>query len=221
MADGTGGHNAGEVASQLAVEAIRGFLLLTNGGEAVTWPYGLDPKLSFDANRLLTSMKLANRRVFKVSESRDAYTGMGTTAVAMLVHHDHVIYSSVGDSRLYSFVNNRLQQLTRDHSWIAELLAREPTLDETDLANHPMRDVLTNVIGAGATLDVDVSERPLIPGELLLLCSDGLYGALGDAAIASILATRSSIVSMAERLVETALEGDARDNITAVLVQCD
>jgi serine/threonine protein phosphatase PrpC len=221
VADGMGGHNAGEVASQLAVEAIRGFLLLTNGGEAVTWPYGLDPKLSFDANRLLTSMKLANRRVFKVSESRDAYTGMGTTAVAALLHRDHVIYSSVGDSRLYSFVNNRLQQLTRDDSWIAELLAREPTLDKTDLANHPMRYVLTNVIGAGATLDVDVSERPLIPGELLLLCSDGLYGALGDGTIASILATRSSIVSMAERLLETALEGDARDNITAVLVQCD
>lgn len=221
VADGMGGHNAGEVASRLAVDAIRGFLMLTRGGEAVTWPYGLDPQLSFDGNRLLTSLKLANRRVFKASEGRDEFTGMGTTAVALLVDGDHAIYSSVGDSRLYSYRDHRLEQLTRDDSWVAEILAREPGLDETYLSRHPMRHVLTNVIGARDTMEVQVRERTLLPGERLLLCSDGLYRELGDATIASILSEGSPVASVAERLVETALGGAAADNITAVLIECD
>ena len=220
VADGMGGHNAGEVASRLAVDAIRGFLILTRGGEAVTWPYGLDPKLSFDGNRLLTSLKLANRRVFKASESRDEFTGMGTTAVALLIDGDHAIYSSVGDSRLYSCIDSRLEQLTRDDSWVAEILAREPGLDEVYLSRHPMRHVLTNVIGARDTIEVQVEERDLVPGERLLLCSDGLYRELGDGAIASILSDRSSVASVAEKLIETALRGAAADNITAVVVGC-
>jgi protein phosphatase len=221
VADGMGGHNAGEVASRLAVEAIRGFLMLTRSGEAVTWPYGLDPELSFDGNRLLTSLKLANRRVFKASESRDEFTGMGTTAVAVMVDGDHAIYASVGDSRLYSHLDNRLEQLTRDDSWVAEILAREPGLDEAYLARHPMRHVLTNVIGARDTMEVQVRERDLVPGERLLLCSDGLYRELGDARIGSILSERSPVASIAERLIETALRGAAADNITALLIGCD
>ena len=221
VADGMGGHNAGEVASRLAVEAIRGFLMLTRGGEAVTWPYGLDPDLSFDGNRLLTSLKLANRRVFKASESRDEFTGMGTTAVAVLIDGDHAIYSSVGDSRLYSYRDNRLEQLTRDDSWVAEILAREPGLDEAYLSRHPMRHVLTNVIGARETIEVQVRERTLAPGERLLLCSDGLYRELGDARIASILSEQSPVASVAEKLIETALRGAAADNITALLIGCD
>ena len=221
VADGMGGHNAGEVASRLAVDAIRGFLMLTRGGESVTWPYGLDPELSFDGNRLLTSLKLANRRVFKASESRDEFTGMGTTAVALLIDGDHAIYSSVGDSRLYCYLDNRLEQLTRDDSWVAEILAREPDLDEAYFARHPMRHVLTNVIGARDTIDVQVRERAFVPGERLLLCSDGLYRELGDRTIAAILSERSPVASIAEKLVETALRGAASDNITAVVIGCD
>ena len=221
VADGMGGHNAGEVASRLAVEAIRGFLVLTRGGESVTWPYGLDPDLSFDGNRLLTSLKLANRRVFKASESRDEFTGMGTTAVAVLIDGDQAIYASVGDSRLYSYRDNRLEQLTRDDSWVAEIRAREPGLDEAYLSRHPMRHVLTNVIGARETIEVQVRGRTLTPGERLLLCSDGLYREVGDARIASILAEQSPVASVAENLLETALRGAAADNITALLIGCD
>jgi len=218
VADGMGGHNAGEVASQLAVEAIRNFLVRTNDGESVTWPYGLDPKLSFNSNRLLTSLKVANRRIFKVSESRDDYTGMGTTAVAVLIDRDRIIYSSVGDSRLYAYADSRLQQLTRDDSWVAEILARDPGLDATYLAHHPMRHVLTNVLGARDAIEVSVSERPLVPGDRFLLCSDGLHGSLGDQTIASILAEGLSVIKTAERLIEAALSGTASDNITAVVI---
>ena len=110
VADGMGGHNAGEIASKLAIESVRGFLLRTSDSDDCTWPYGIDPTLSFNANRLMTSLKLANHCVFKVGESRDEYTGMGTTAVAVVISHGRLIYSGVGDSRIYSFVEGRLQQ---------------------------------------------------------------------------------------------------------------
>ena len=102
VADGMGGHNAGEVASKLAVEAIRGFLERSRNGEDFTWPYGLNPSLSFLANRLMTATKLANRRVVKAGESRDEYTGLGTTVVVALIEDGQLAYTGVGDSRIYS-----------------------------------------------------------------------------------------------------------------------
>jgi protein phosphatase len=221
VADGMGGHNAGEVASKLAVEAVQGFLVRTRDGDDCTWPYGIDPKLSLNANRLMTSLKLANRRVFKVGEDQDDYAGMGTTAVAVLVDCDRLIYAGVGDSRIYSFVEGRLQQLTTDDSWIVEVLAREPGMDQTSLLHHPLRNVLTNVIGARGTIEVTVTERPLRDGELLLLCSDGLHGAVDSKTIEGILASGSSVDGIAERLVQAALQGAANDNITALVVRYD
>lgn len=221
VADGMGGHNAGEVASKLAVEAVQGFLVRARDGDDCTWPYGIDPKLSLNANRLMTSLKLANRRVFKVGENRDDYAGMGTTAVAVLVDRDRLIYASVGDSRIYSFVEGRLQQLTTDDSWISEVLAREPGMDETALLHHPMRNVLTNVIGARGSIEIIVTERPLRDGELLLLSSDGLHGAVESKTIEGILASGSPVDVIAERLVQAALQGTASDNITALVVRYD
>lgn len=221
VADGMGGHNAGEVASKLAVEAMQGFLVRTEDSDDCTWPYGIDPKLSFNANRLMTSLKLANRRVFKVGENRDDYTGMGTTAVAVLIEYDRLVYAGVGDSRIYSFVEGRLQQLTADDSWIAEVLAREPGMDETALLHHPMRNVLTNVIGARVTIEVTVTERPLRDGELLLLCSDGLHGAVDSKTIEGIVASGASVDRIADELLQAALQGTASDNITALVVRYD
>lgn len=219
VADGMGGHNAGEVASKLAIEAVRGFLLRTREGDDFTWPYGINPQLSFDANRLMTALKLANRRVFKAGESHDEYTGMGTTVVAGLVEDGRLIFSGVGDSRIYSFLDNRLQQLTQDDSWVATVLAREEGVSPATLAEHPMRHVLTNVIGAREQTDMDVAERPLSAGETLLFCSDGLHGAIDDRTIQAILAEGSDVKVLADRLVQTALERNGSDNITALVVR--
>ncbi|MEO8070179.1 MAG: protein phosphatase 2C domain-containing protein [Acidobacteriota bacterium] len=221
VADGMGGHNAGDVASKLAVESIRSFLERSRGGDDVTWPFGINPTLSFPGNRLMTAVKLANRRVFKTGESRDEYTGLGTTIVAALVEDGQLMYSGVGDSRIYSFVDGRLEQLTQDDSWVATVLAREPGTDETLLASHPMRHVLTNVLGAREHLDVEVGERPLTPGETLLFCSDGLHGTLDDAMLAHVLASGRPVDVVAEALLERALAGDASDNITALVVRFD
>ena len=109
----------------------------------------------FDANRLLTAVKLANRRVFKIGESREEYTGMGTTVSIALFNGDRFIHVSVGDSRIYSLTDGGLVQLTRDDTWIAMMGNSEANM----IANHPMRHVLTNVIGARDQLECSVEER--------------------------------------------------------------
>ena len=221
VADGMGGHNAGEVASRLAIEAIRGFLVRTTEDHDITWPYGINPELSFNANRLMTSLKLANRRIFRVAENRDDYAGMGTTSVAVLIEDGRLVYAGVGDSRIYSFVDGRLEQLTSDDSLIEEMLAQDSGMDRESLLHHPMRNVLTNVIGARETLAVAVVERPLRVGEVLLMSSDGLHGALDRETMEGILAGGAPIDVLAERLVETVLQGTAKDNVTALVVRYD
>jgi serine/threonine protein phosphatase PrpC len=202
VADGMGGHNAGEVASRIASETIRSFL---------------DPHLSYNANRLLTAVKLANRRVHRTSEGRDEYTGMGTTVVVALVEGDRVAFAAVGDSRIYAFAGGHLEQLSRDDSWVTTL-EREGGLDEGAASRHPMRHVLTNVLGARADVEAQVGERPLTAGERLLLCSDGLHGVLDAGTIAGILAGHGDARAAADTLVATALAQGATDNVTAVVV---
>jgi protein phosphatase len=220
VADGMGGHQAGEVASHLAVDTLRTFLEATHGDRDLTWPYGFDPRLSFNGNRLVTAVKLANHRVFQEGEGQQAYSGMGTTIVAALIERSHVTFCSVGDSRLYLMSPGSFVQLTHDDSWVATVLANEPGVDEASLAHHPMRHVLTNVIGARDETEVEVGECPLKRGDTLLLCTDGLHGMLDDATLQLILAAAGSSKEMAERLVGAALERQATDNVTVVIVRC-
>lgn len=230
VADGMGGHSAGEVASQLAIEAIVGFIRRSAEGSEFSWPYGIDPKLSFDGNRLRTAIYLANRRVFRAAEANDDYTGMGTTVVCALLAGDKserldkldkLIVGHVGDSRLYMKSDAGLQQLTRDDSWAATILANELGADKAALSKHPMRNVLTNVLGARDHTDVHLAEVPLMGNERLLLCSDGLHSVLDDRAIDELLTANAGVEPAARALVAAALDGGSRDNVTALLVQCD
>jgi serine/threonine protein phosphatase PrpC len=219
VADGMGGHQAGEVASHLAIETIRTFLASTQGDRDLTWPYGFNPALSFNGNRLLTAVKLANRRVYQAGEEEQSYAGMGTTIVAALIEQDRLTFCGVGDSRLYVLKPESFDQLTHDDSWVATVLAKEPGVDEATLARHPMRHVLTNVVGARDETEVEVGERPLENGETLLLCSDGLHGTIDDQTMSTILAERGNLEELAERLIAAALEREASDNVTALLVR--
>ena len=139
VADGMGGHNAGEVASQLAIEAIKGFLDRSRNAEDFTWPYGLDPSMSFQSNRLMTAIKIANRRVFKAGESRDDYTGLGTTVVVALVADSRLTFCGIGDSRLYLYANGTLEQVTQDDTWTATILGRGLGRREVHRAPSPAR----------------------------------------------------------------------------------
>src|SRR4051812_7892819 len=218
VADGMGGHNAGEVASQLALDTIKAFLTKSASSDDFTWPFGFSPTLSFAANRLMTAIKVANRRVFRASEERSEYTGMGTTVVAAIVEGGRVAFSGVGDSRIYSFAGNQLRQITKDDSWVV-MLMKESGLDASAFEKHPMRHVLTSVVGARPELDVTVEEMDLVEGQTLLFCSDGLLGGVSDEDIANVLRSEPEIERAAETLVTLGVERDGKDNVTVALAR--
>lgn len=219
VADGMGGHSGGEVASQMAVDTITGFLERARGGEEFTWPFGIDPARTFEANCLATSMRLANRGIFQQAESHTELSGMGTTMVAALVRDSVVTFCGVGDSRIYSFVDGRFVQLTRDDSWLADLLDGDDSVDEKTLASHPMRHVLTKVIGAQDDVELELFERELGADETLLFSTDGLHGFVDGNAIADVLRSSPGLESAAQKLIDCALARGGNDNVTVLLVR--
>ena len=218
VADGMGGHSAGEVASRLAVEALVGFIRRSQEETDVSWPYGIDPTLSLQANRLRTAINLANRRVFRAAESHDDYTGMGTTVVAALVAHDRLIVGSVGDSRLYLLSGDSLVQMTQDDTWAATMLAERGEKDPIALAHHPMRHVLTNVLGLREQAEIHVSERDLADGEILLLCTDGVHNVVDRETLATLLSSGPELQTIANAIVTAALERGSSGSWTLTYV---
>jgi serine/threonine protein phosphatase PrpC len=219
VCDGMGGHNAGEVASRMAVETISAFVERSAVEKEITWPWGLDAGLSFDANRLKTAIRLANSRVFQAADNREELTGMGTTVVALLISGDHMTIGSAGDSRCYLVRDGQLKQLTRDDSWVSAALG-EGILNSDDVEHHPLRNVITKAVGARDTIDLDLVEHELQPGDVVLLCSDGLHGMVSDQDIARILASPpDSLEEASARLVAAANEAGGRDNVTVVLLR--
>lgn len=217
VADGMGGHQAGEVASRVASEAALGFIARSAAGHDFTWPFGVNPRVSMTANRLMTAIKLANRRVHRHAEQAADYVGMGTTLSIVLQTGPSLALASVGDSRVYAFRNDQLDLLTEDDSWAA-MLAKQVGVTPDKARQHPMRNVLTSVVGAKPDLDVEVIEMEA--GDCtLLLSSDGLHGALDDERIAHILRTTPDPAGAAAALIDAALAADSsHDNITAVVV---
>ena len=220
VADGMGGHSAGEVASSLAVETIAGFIRRTEADAEFSWPYGIEPGLSFLANRLRTAVHLANRRVFRAAERYDEYTGMGTTVVGALIAGTRLAVANAGDSRLYMYANGGLIQLTHDDTWAATVLASQGSSNPAAPAES-MRRVLTNVLGAREEAEVRLSEHELTRGDMILLCSDGLYSVVDDGALEKLLSAGGRPAELVPQLIETALARGARDNITAVLARFD
>jgi serine/threonine protein phosphatase PrpC len=216
IADGMGGHNAGEVASRLAVEAVDAFFRKTIIDEDFTWPFGFDTQQSFDSNRLATAVRLANRKVFRAAEEQAEYVGMGTTLVTATLDGACLTYASVGDSRLYVFDGRTLQQMTRDDSWIV-MLREQANVDLEALRRHPMRHVLTSVIGARGDLDVPVGEVNLAPGDTILMSTDGLHEAVAHETMVAALAEATDLPDAAARLLAAALATGGHDNISLIL----
>jgi len=220
VCDGMGGHNAGEVASQMAIETLTAFIRKSAGEEKdITWPYGLEKELSFEANRLKTAIRLANKRVFKAADNREDYTGMGTTVVAALVS-DHVMtIGSAGDSRCYLLRDGRLKQLTQDDSWVSAAWA-EGILSASEIERHPLRNVITKAVGAKDTLELDTIEHHLVRGDVAMLCSDGLHSMLNDEQILGALSPMPSrLDEAAGRLITAANEAGGKDNVSVVLLR--
>lgn len=204
VADGMGGHNAGEVASALAVSVIRE-VFETSGNPP--------------SEALLTrAVQLANERILTAAAEQPAHSGMGTTVVAVLVIDERAFYTSVGDSRVYLWRSGRLTQLTRDDSWLAETLDSDADQPK-DIGTHPMRHVLTKVVGLRPELEPIVAECPLGAGDSLLLCSDGVHGAVPHELLATMLGSQRAVEDIAQSVVRSAIARGATDNVTAVVAR--
>jgi PPM family protein phosphatase len=204
VADGMGGHNAGEVASALAVKVIRE--VFEGSGDV-------------PSEALLTHAVLsANERILSAAAEQPAHSGMGTTVVAVAIVDDRAFYTSVGDSRVYLWRGGRLTQLTRDDSWLAETLDGAGEQPQ-DIGTHPMRHVLTKVVGLRPELEATVSECALAVGDALLLCSDGVHGALPHELLASMLSSQKTVEDLAQNVVRSAINRGATDNVTAIVAR--
>ncbi len=222
VADGMGGHVAGEVASRVAVEAIEAFVQETAGADKNrTWPFPFDPTVSLEANRLRAAFRLANRKIASAIADSQDLRGMATTASAVLLGPQGASVAHVGDSRVYVLRAGQLEQLTHDHSWVEEQV-RAGTLTPTAARQHPWRNVVTRALSGGEDPEVDVTEVKPRPGERYLLCSDGLFTVVPDSRIAELLADqKASLDEISRALVEAANQAGGPDNITALILQID
>jgi serine/threonine protein phosphatase PrpC len=204
VADGMGGAQAGEVASQLAAAALRE----GNGG-------GGGPE-----ERVVSLIQEANRRVWQRANDDAAASGMGTTVTAALVDPDgRVVFGHVGDSRAYVLRGDKLEQLTQDHSLVAELV-RRGELSPQEAETHPQRSVITRALGTDPDVDVDTFSVDAHAGDLFLICSDGLSSMVADETMRTTLAgNRGDLDAAAKALVNEANRGGGEDNITAVLFE--
>jgi protein phosphatase len=225
VADGMGGHAAGEVASQAAVDAIESFAHDTRSRDLnSTWPFPFDPALSIDANRLKAAFRLANRSIADRVAAEQELRGMATTVSAALLHETddgriQAAIGHVGDSRVYLYRGGTLRQVTDDHSWVGEQI-RAGVMTDADARRHPWRNVVTRAISGGADPEVDVLELPLDGGDRLLLCSDGLSGVVLEDTIARLVAA-GTLEAACDALIAAANDAGGPDNITTVLIQID
>jgi serine/threonine protein phosphatase PrpC len=202
VADGMGGAQAGEVASRMAVAAFESELNEDAANAPETW--------------LRETVRRANSDIFEFAQRDTARSGMGTTLTAALVEGDEVSFGHVGDSRAYLFRDGELSQLTNDHSLVEEL-RRQGKLTKAQAAEHPQRSVITRALGPEPDVAVDTMTVQARPGDIFLICSDGLTTMVGDEGIAQVLAQAENLDVAARKLIRDANEQGGRDNITVIL----
>jgi PPM family protein phosphatase len=207
VADGMGGHAAGEVASGIAVDAL-----------CDLWPDG--GPVDDPADPLSRTVVHANAEIRRRSQTEMDKRGMGTTLTAFAIQPsgDRGLIAHVGDSRAYRLREGRLEQLTKDHTWVQERVDAG-VLSAGNARNHPYSSILTRVLGTEETVDPDMIELAMQAGDLYLLCSDGLSGMVEDQQIATVLGGDTSIQEKSLELIKAAHEGGGQDNVSAVLVR--
>ncbi len=203
VADGMGGHKAGDLASEYTVAKVQ---------EAVsksmqTIPYQI----------LKGAFQYANQKLLEKAGESDSYTGMGTTLVAATVKNDAVYVVNVGDSRLYK-IGDKIEQITEDHSLVEEMV-RMGEISEEQARNHPDKNIITKAMGVSDTVEPDYFDTDLQKGECLLMCSDGLTNMVSDRQIKEIVELRTDLESCAKELIRAANQNGGRDNIAVVLIE--
>ena len=203
VADGMGGHNAGEYASKFTVEKVVSVIRESSVEEPVAV--------------IKEALKIANAILLEESDRDMAKHGMGTTVVAATVIGEKLCVANVGDSRLYVINQEEITQITRDHSLVEEMI-RLGEMNKSEAKEHPDKNIITRAVGVAKDLAVDFFEVGLKSGDIVLLCSDGLTNMIEDDEIKRIVLSQRDIVERAEKLVETANENGGKDNITVVLI---
>lgn len=204
VADGMGGHNAGDYASRLTVETIVGRSSLS----AETDPVRI----------LEEAVGTANALVRQRAEERPELRGMGTTVVAAVSAGRELYVANVGDSRLYVVNGREIRQITRDHSWVEEMV-RRGGMGKEEARNHPDKNIITRAVGAEETIKIDFFQVLLQEGDIVLMCTDGLTNMLEDEEIRMILGGARDTVEKAQGLVKAANDRGGKDNISVVLIE--
>ena len=218
VADGMGGHAAGEVASRITVESIQEYIAATEEEHESSWPFGFNSRVSVEGNRLTTAVEKANEKVMRAVQNRPELKGMGTTVVAALFDADRATLVHVGDSRAYLFRDGELRRLTDDHSWVQEQV-NAGILSEDEAKSHPLKNVVTRALGGAAHVSVDLIEVPVRPGDKFLLCSDGLTGMVPDEDLFAHFRSDEHLEKTVRQLIDTANDRGGVDNITAIVIE--
>lgn len=205
LADGMGGHQAGEVASQMAIEVVSQHL-------------GQCPTAERTEACLTQAVQDANLQIFERAQGDITKQGMGTTLVVLCINDDHIVAANVGDSRLYKFAGRQLQQLSTDHSLVQEMVAIGVMTPEEALVSS-QRNIITRALGLGEQIQVDTWSWPARHGETFLMCSDGITDVMLDSDIEAIFLDEAELERIPVRMVELAREKGGPDNISVVLMK--
>ena len=215
VADGMGGHRAGEVASSTVVSSVKDYMEAFH-----TSPVGQEAKesnMSPAARAVCHSIELANRVVYQLSQDQGSYRGMGSTAAVAYFNNDTLVTANVGDSRIYLIREEGIEQLTQDHTLLAEQMRKNPDWDP-NTASIPMKHILVRAVGIHESVKADVYEMQPLPGDLLLMCSDGLTDMLSDKEIYQTVLQGGELAQVCSRLVSMANARGGLDNITTVVL---
>ena len=222
VADGMGGHLAGEVASRVAVEMINeSFRKWWENQAPPDELFGIsDESLSREGNYILGSIRLANRVIYEMAGEYEQYNGMGTTIVSLLVGSELIVAANVGDSRMYLVRDDRIERMSKDHTIVAEHVEMG-VMTEDEAARSPLRHILTRNLGSSENVDPEIFEIEPSNEDRFILCSDGLTDLATDDEILKLALTESDPQRLSRRLIDLALKRGAHDNTTVVSVFLD
>jgi len=214
VADGIGGHMAGEVASRMAVEVIKDFIANED-------KYQLDATENYrddysqEANLAAEAVRRANKAIYETSQNNSSYRGMGTTLTAALIRGDRLSIAHVGDSRAYLIRTSCIEQITDDHSLVAEQV-KMGLLSEEEARNSDIKNVITRSLGNSPDVEVDMEEITIADGDTIILCSDGITSVVSDSDILSTASSSSHPETLCKTLVRKATDAGCTDNMTVV-----
>lgn len=208
LSDGMGGHNAGEVASQKTVQFVAETLM-----EVIA-----EPTAAMLPGKIGSAVRFANEKIYQMADANQNQKGMGATLVAAVIQQEEAYIANVGDSRAYAFRNHELLQITKDHSVVEEMVANGCiTRDEARI--HPQRNIITRAIGTDPVTEPDIFEFDYLPGDCLLLCSDGLSGMVEDDEILAVMEQNMDAEHTVQTLIAAANDHGGRDNITVICIR--